>query len=141
MAAAMTLDADGFVRDLMAPNLPLAGRCAVAPGVTVRSHAQGRAARGAGGAVAGPCGTPAGAHRCGAGARAARRPAVRATHWPSEQTRCRRWSQSRAGTYRVTAGRSQESREEIECGPVDLRDGAVRGDQRRVSVLLGRRRL
>ncbi|HEU4936637.1 MAG TPA: protein kinase [Vicinamibacterales bacterium] len=35
VAAAMTPDADGFVRDLMAPNLPLAGRCAVAPGVTV----------------------------------------------------------------------------------------------------------
>ena len=35
VAAAMTPDADGFVRDLMAPSLPLAGRCAVAPGVTV----------------------------------------------------------------------------------------------------------
>ena len=35
VAAAMTPDADGFVRELMAPNLPLAGRCAVAPGVTV----------------------------------------------------------------------------------------------------------
>ena len=35
VAAAMMPDADGFVRDLMAPNLPLAGRCAVAPGVTV----------------------------------------------------------------------------------------------------------
>jgi formylglycine-generating enzyme required for sulfatase activity len=35
VAAAMTPDADGLVRDLMAPNLPLAGRCAVAPGVTV----------------------------------------------------------------------------------------------------------
>jgi formylglycine-generating enzyme required for sulfatase activity len=35
VAAAMTPNADGFVRDLMAPNLPLAGRCAVAPGVTV----------------------------------------------------------------------------------------------------------
>jgi formylglycine-generating enzyme required for sulfatase activity len=46
VAAAMTLDADGFVRDLMAPNLPLAGRCAVAPGVTVRDtlSAQLRAA-------------------------------------------------------------------------------------------------
>ena len=35
VAAAMTPDADSFVRDLMAPNLPLAGRCAVAPGVMV----------------------------------------------------------------------------------------------------------
>jgi formylglycine-generating enzyme required for sulfatase activity len=35
VAAAMTSNADGFLRDLMAPNLPLAGRCAVAPGVTV----------------------------------------------------------------------------------------------------------
>ena len=31
----ITQDADGLVGDLMAPNLPLAGRCAVAPGVTV----------------------------------------------------------------------------------------------------------
>jgi formylglycine-generating enzyme required for sulfatase activity len=35
LAAGMTPDAVRFVRDLMAPNLPLAGRCAVAPGVTV----------------------------------------------------------------------------------------------------------
>jgi formylglycine-generating enzyme required for sulfatase activity len=35
VAAAMTPDGDGFVRDLMAANLPLAGRCAAAPGVMV----------------------------------------------------------------------------------------------------------
>jgi formylglycine-generating enzyme required for sulfatase activity len=35
VAAAMTPDADAFVRGLMGPNLALAGRCAAAPGVRV----------------------------------------------------------------------------------------------------------
>jgi formylglycine-generating enzyme required for sulfatase activity len=37
VAAAMTPDADAFVRGLMAVNLPLAGRCAAAPGVSISS--------------------------------------------------------------------------------------------------------
>jgi formylglycine-generating enzyme required for sulfatase activity len=113
VAAAMTLDADGFVRDLMAPNLPLAGRCAVAPGVTVRDtlRAELRAALVArsrdpaadlraridAALALGPLGDPRFEQRTGPFGTYLLPPLVTVA----------------GGTYRVTAGRSQESREEI----------------------------
>ena len=114
VAAAMTPDADGFVRDLMAPNLPLAGRCAVAPGVTVRDtlRAELRAALVArsrdpaadlraridAALALGPLGDPRFEQRTGPFGTYLLPPLVTVA----------------GGTYRVTAGRSQESREEIE---------------------------
>ena len=114
VAAAMTLDADGFVRDLMAPNLPLAGRCAVAPGVTVRDtlRAELRAALVArsrdraadlraridAALALGPLGDPRFEQRTGPFGRYLLPPLVTVA----------------GGTYRVTAGSSPESREEIE---------------------------
>jgi formylglycine-generating enzyme required for sulfatase activity len=114
VAAAMTLDADGFVRDLMAPNLPLAGRCAVAPGVTVgeplraelraalvarsRDPAADLRARIDAALALGPLGDPRFEQRTGPFGTYLLPPLVTVA----------------GGTYRVTAGRSQESREEIE---------------------------
>src|SRR3954469_4329775 len=114
VAAAMTPDADGFVRDLRAPTLPLAGRCAVAPGVTVRDtlRAELRAALVArsrdpaadlraridAALALGPLGDPRFEQRTGPFGTYLLPPLVTVA----------------GGTYRVTAGRSQESREEID---------------------------
>jgi formylglycine-generating enzyme required for sulfatase activity len=114
VAAAMTLDADGFVRDLMAPNLPLAGRCAVAPGVTVRDtlRAELRAALVArsrdpaadlraridAALALGPLGDP----------RFERRTGPFGTYFPPLLVTVA------GGTYRIGAATSQESHEETE---------------------------
>ena len=145
VAAAMTPDADGFVRDLMAPNLPLAGRCAVAPGVTVgdplraelraalvarsRDPAADLRARIDAALALGPLGDPRFERRTGPFGTYLLPPLVTVA----------------GGTYRIGAT-SQESHTEIapdgdRGAAADLRDRAVRGDQRRVSVFHGRRRL
>ena len=112
MAAAMTPDADGFVRDLMAPNLPLAGRCAVAPGVTVRDtlRAELRAA------LVARSRDPAAdlrAHRCGAGARPLGDPRFERRTGPFAYLLPPLVTVA-GGTYRVTAGTITRVREEIE---------------------------
>ncbi len=114
VAAAMTPDADGFVRDLMAPNLPLAGRCAVAPGVTVgdplraelraalvarsRDPAADLRARIDAALALGPLGDPRFERRTGPFGSYLLPPLVTVA----------------GGTYRVGAATSQESHEEIE---------------------------
>ena len=141
VAAAMTPDADGFVRDLMAPNLPLAGRCAVAPGVTVgdplraelraalvarsRDPAADLRARIDAALALGPLGDPRFERRTGPFGTYLLPPLVTVA----------------GGTYRLGAATSQESTRGDRGAAADLRDRAVRGDQRRVSVFHGRRRL
>ena len=114
VAAAMTPDADGFVRDLMAPNLPLAGRCAVAPGVTVgdplraelraalvarsRDPAADLRARIDAALALGPLGDPRFERRTGPFGTYLLPPLVTVA----------------GGTYRIGAATSQESHEEIE---------------------------
>ena len=114
VAAAMTPDADGFVRDLMAPNLPLAGRCAVAPGVTVgdplraelraalvarsRDPAADLRARIDAALALGPLGDPRFERRTGPFGSYLLPPLVTVA----------------GGTYRIGAATSQESHEEIE---------------------------
>ena len=138
MAAAMTPDADGFVRDLMAPNLPLAGRCAVAPGVTVGDplRAELRAA------LVARSRDPAADLRARIDAAlgsAARRPAVRATHWAIRTYLLPPLVTVAGGTYRVTAATSQEFREEIEVRLPTFAIGRF-AVTNAVSVLHGRRR-
>ena len=141
VAAAMTPDADGFVRDLMAPNLPLAGRCAVAPGVTVRDtlRAELRAALVArsrdpaadlraridAALALGPLGDPRFERRTGPFGTYLLPPLVTVA----------------GGTYRVSRRHITGVPRGDRGAAADLRDRAVRGDQRRVSVFHGRRRL
>ena len=114
VAAAMAPDADRFVRDLMAPNLPLAGRCAVAPGVTVgdplraelraalvarsRDPAADLRARIDAALALGPLGDPRFARRTGPIGTYLLPPLVTVA----------------GGTYRLGAATSQECHEEIE---------------------------
>ena len=114
VAAAMTSDAARFVRDLMAPNLPLAGRCAVAPGVTVgdtlraelraalaarsRDPASDLRARIDAALALGPLGDPRFERRTGPFGSYLLPPLVKVA----------------GGTYRIGAATSKDSHEEIE---------------------------